>query len=141
MAYFDVDKRTAGILTAITASAPSPGEKAAGEYIVSGIPYVTSSTGKTANAYEVPFPTLSQWIIVQNTATDATLDFGCTAAGVGGSQKYTLAASETSPKLHIRSKGIFIKPTDGKTYQVIAGLTNIPTGSIPDFTNSTHWGV
>ena len=140
MAYFDVDKRTAGILTAITASAPAPGEKASGEYIVSGIPYVTSSTGKTAAVYEVPFPTLSQWIIVQNT-DDTSLVFGFTAAGVAANQKYTLAAGETSPKLHIRSKSIFVKPANAKTYEVIAGLTNIPTGSIPDFTNSTHWGV
>ena len=141
MAYFDRDRRIAGTMTPSSGSVYDPGEKNAGEYIVSGIPFVSSSTFNATTTYEMEFPYLSQWIIVQNLDGSATVDIGFTSDGVGGNHKYTLAGGETSPKFEIRSKSVFVKGTNAKNYQVIAGLTNIQTGSIADYENIAYWGV
>ena len=127
-----------------------PGEKSSGEYIVSGIPFVTSSAHGHADGqpYELKFPTMTQWIVVQNLDAGTTLDFGFTEAGVSGNQKFTLTKAGTnfdSPnsfiKLDIRTKSLFIKGTQADNYQVIAGLTDIQTGSIQANVADPYWGV
>ena len=145
MAYFDIDKRREGTLPhhGITASyAPVPQEKAAGEYIVSGIPFVSASTGAhdDGNTYEVTFPTVSQWFQVQNPSGGA-MKIGFTAGGIADQQYFELPASTISDVYRIRTKSIFIN-SHGSGYSIIAGLTDVMTGSFADFeSNSTHWGT
>lgn len=142
MAYFDVDRRRAGSLEHVSGSQfPPPGEKHAGEYIVSGIPFVSSSTFNATTTYEMKFPALTQWIFVQNLDEATTVDFGFTAAGIAGNQKWTVQADEISPKLEVRTRSIYLKGTDGDAYQVVAGLTQIPSGSVPDYENNAEWGI
>ena len=70
------------------------------------------------------------------------------ADGVSGNQKFTLTKAGTnfdSPnsfiKLDIRTKSLFIKGTQADNYQVIAGLTDIQTGSIQANVADPYWGV
>ena len=155
MAYYDVDKRVAGLLPGnanISGSMPvaGPGEKSTGEYIVSGIPFVTSSAHGHADGqpYELKFPTMTQWIIVRNLDAATTLDFGFTETGIANNQKFTLTKAGTnfdspnsSIKLDVRTKSLFIKGTQSDVYQVIAGLTDIQTGSIQPNVSNPYWGV
>lgn len=155
MAYYDVDRRVAGQIPGNSNISGSmhgagPGEKSTGEYIVSGIPFVTSSThgAATGQPYELKFPTMTQWVLVQNLDTGTTLDFGFSETGVGGNQKFTVAKAGTnsdnpnsSIKLDIRTKSIFIKGTEGDAYQIVAGLTDIQTGSIQAHVANPYWGV
>ena len=144
MSYFDVDRRTAGLMqgASLTASIGSgPGEKATGEYIVSGIPFVSSSTFNATNTYEMNFPAMTQWIYVRNLDASTTVKFGFTETGIGANQYWTVKAGTISPKIEVRTKSIFINGTDGDAYEVMASLTDIMTGSIPSLEASTYWGI
>ena len=72
---------------------------------------------------------------------DDIFDFGFTAAGIAGNQKWTVQADEISPKLEVRTRSIYLKGTNGDAYQVVAGLTQIPSGSVPDYENNAEWGI
>ena len=143
MAYFDVDRRAAGTLSTPSGSrGPSPQEKASGEYIISGIPFVSGSTSgqDDGEIYELNFPTVTQWFQIQNPSGGA-MKLGFSAAGIADQQYYTIPAATVSDIFRIRTKSIFID-SHGSGYSVIAGLTDIVTGSFADFaSNSIHWGT
>jgi hypothetical protein len=145
MAYYDVDRRTAGLLPGndnVTGSFPQgPGEKTASEYIVSGVPFVTGSTSNGTGVHEITFPMLTQWILVSN-ESDTDMKIGFTSTGVAANQYYTVQADTQTEKLDLRVKSIFVKPGAGsKTYSVMAGLTGVTTGSVINLSTSTYWGV
>ena len=145
MAYLDVDRRLAGKMPGANHTGsygPGPGEKAVGEYLVSGIAFVSgsSSSDDDGNIYELNFPMLTQWFQIQN-PTGGAMKIGFSAAGIAAKQFYTIPANTVSDKFEIRTKSIFID-SHGSGYSVIAGLTDIVTGSFPDYaSNSTHWGT
>ena len=143
MAYFDVDKRKAGIMfeTSVSGSMhASPGEKAAGEYIVSGRPFVSSSSSgdDDGQIYELKFPRLTNWIQFQNGSGAAKIGFS--AGGIADTQYFDIAASVTTQVYEIRTKSLFIDSA-GNGWGVIAGLTDILTGSVADNAHSAYWGT
>ena len=145
MAYFDVDKRAAGLLPGGGNVSGSigfpPGEKNVAEYVVSGIPFVSGSESLTTGVYEITFPTMTQWILVSN-ESDTDMKIGFTATGIAANQYYTVQADTQTDKFDVRTKSLFVKPgANAKDYSVMAGLTAIPTGSSGDLTNSIYWGV
>ena len=142
MAYFDVDRRAAGILPGGTSGSvqPPPGPKYVPEYQVSGQPYVKFVT-QDGSTNELTFPYMTQWIIVTNHGTNA-MKIGFSAAGLDSNSNYFQIDGQTpSPKLDIRTKSIYYDGTNLDTFSVIAGLTNIATGSIADYEASTYWGT
>ena len=144
MAYFDVDKRKAGVMFESSTSGSmhaGPGEKATGEYIVSGIPFVSASAFNATNTYEMKFPAMTQWIYVRNLDTSDDVKFGFTSTGIGANQYWTVKPETVSPKIEVRTKSIFLNGTNGNDYEVMASLTDIMTGSIPSLEASTYWGV
>ena len=146
MSYYDIDRRAAGLLPGTGTNATGsvgypPGEKTTGEYVVSGFPFVSGSTSETTGVYEIPFPTLTQWILVSN-ESDTDMKIGFTATGVAANQFFTVQADTQTDKFDIRTKSLFVKPgSTSKAYSIMAGLTAIPTGSIASTESSTYWGV
>ena len=142
MAYFDIDRRATGILPGGTSGgvAPPANEKFVPEYQVSGQPYVKYVT-QDGSTNELPFPYMTQWIIVTNHG-GAVMKLGFSEDGVDtNSNYYEVAAGATTPKLDVRTKSIWYDGTNSQKFSIIAGLTNIPTGSISDYSASTYWGV
>jgi len=129
MAYFDADRRRTGLLPPSGSMNAPPGVNSTAEYIVSGLPFVSSSAFNATTTYEMEFPAMTQWFYVENLG-NAAIDLGFTAAGVAASNKWTIAAT----------KSVFLVGTDTKTYQVVAGLTQIPSGSVPDYSANSDWG-
>jgi len=142
MAYFDVDRRAAGILPGGTSGSvqPSPGPKYVPEYQVSGQPYVKYVT-QDGSTNELPFPYMTQWIIVTNHGA-AVMKLGFSESGLDSNNNYyEVGAGATTPKLDVRTKSIWYDGTSSQKFSVIAGLTNIATGSIADYEASTYWGT
>lgn len=144
MAYFDIDRRANGILPGGTSGsvAPPANEKFVSEYQVSGQPFLTGSTESlSAFAHRIDFPYMTQWICVSN-ESDTDMKIGFTEDGVTGDNYYVVQASQMTDKLEIRARSLFVKAGgNSKNYSVLAGLTNIPTGSISEYSASTYWGV
>ena len=142
MAYFDIDKRASGILPGGTSGSvpPQAHAKFVPEYQVSGQPYVKHVT-QDGSTNELPFPYMTQWIIVTNHGA-AEMKLGFSEDGVDTNNNfYQVAAGATTPKLDIRTKSIYYDGTNSQKFSVVAGLTNIPTGSISDYSASTYWGI
>jgi hypothetical protein len=139
MAYFDADRRRTGLLPPSGSMNAPPGVNSTAEYIVSGLPFVSSSAFNATTTYEMEFPAMTQWFYVENLG-NAAIDLGFTAAGVAASNKWTIAATTTSPKFEVRTKSVFLVGTNLKTYQVVAGLTQVPSGSVPDYSANSDWG-
>ena len=142
MAYFDIDRRTSGLMSAGTGSIGpgAPGPKSTGEYIVSGIPFVKFVT-QDGNTNEITFPQLTQWIIVTNHG-GAAMKLGFTSTGVDSNSNYfQIASGATTPKLEVRTKSVIYDGTATNTFSIIASLTGVLTGSVPDYATSTYWGV
>jgi hypothetical protein len=137
---------------------PKPHHNNTAEYQVSGIPYVTSSVYNemdTDTVVRVQFPYVTQWFQVVNAGYGA-LRIAFTENGVNsnpnanyydivsGSANTGASASTTTPipqTFHLRVKEIWIKgwPYNDENkagFQIIAGLTNVPSGEFPTLTGS-----
>jgi hypothetical protein len=116
-------------------SYPTPSANSVPEYQVSGLPYLTSSTG----IQTISFPFVSQWIMLRTAGASATLAFTSTGASTGN--VFTVPTNTTLGPLNLRVTDLYIVGTT----QVIAGLTTVPrdrafvlasTGSIAALTGS-----
>ena len=112
---------------------PDPGFNYTPAYQVSGLPYVTSSTAAAGTAVRLSFPFVTKFITVG--ATGGATTFAFTANGLVGSNKYTVASGQ-SVTFDFRVKEMWVT---GSTFCVAAGLTGIPTASIPNLTSSFAW--
>ena len=112
---------------------PDPGFNYTPAYQVSGLPYVTSSTAAAGTAVRLSFPFVTKFITVG--ATGGATTFAFTANGLVGSNKYTVASGQ-SVTFDFRVKEMWVT---GSTFCVTAGLTGIPTASIPNLTSSFAW--
>ena len=100
MSYYDVDRRVAGLIPGrnlnVTGSAPAgPGEKTASEYIVSGVPFISGSESSGTGAFEIPFPMITQWIVVSN---DSDTDMEIHSVSPRSSHDYFSGAKPTQMK-------------------------------------------
>ena len=109
---------------------PQPGFNFTPAYQISGLPYVTSSTA-TGAPYRVTFPYVTKFITVR--ADGAALHVGFTANGTLGTNYFVVANNEVLT-MEVRVKEMYI--SGSSTFHLIAGLTGIPTASIPTLTSS-----
>lgn len=114
---------------------PEPGFGLVGEYQVSGLPWLTQSSG-TGVIY---FPYVTQWIMVKSVGNTTT--FAATANGLLGSQKASVQASGSTGQLDLRIKELHVSGGVGATWEVIAGLTMIPTHKMPTLSGAFAPGV
>jgi len=120
---------------------PAPGASSVLEYQASGLPYVTQSVATTTPA-KVELPFVTKFFTVKNNGA-SDLAVGFTSNGVLGSNRFTIPAS-SSYTGDIRVADLFFATDAGTaTYELIAGLTQIPrknwfilTGSLVGFSGS-----
>jgi len=121
---------------------PSPGPSSVLEYQASGLPYVTQSDATGGVASKIEFPFVTKFFTVKNNGAD-DLYVGFTENGVLGTNKFTIVPS-ASYTGDIRIADLFLSaPTTTASYEVIAGLTQIPrknwfilTGALNGFSGS-----
>lgn len=116
---------------------PSPGPNSAFEYLVSGIPWVTSSTVTTSATKEHELPSVCSTIHARCVSGSAgALLLGFTTAGVSGTNRISIAAG-TSVSLPIRTKTIVVGALGGTaTYELCVGLTTILAKDYPKYSGS-----
>lgn len=116
--------------------APGSGQGNVAEFMMSGLPYVTSSTVASGAVYAIQFPYMTKDFTIKN-AGDAILSVGFTLSGTLGSNRFTLPPSASfSGDLRIRT--LYVAGFNGTaTYEVVAGLTLIGTRGFPILTGSS----
>jgi hypothetical protein len=109
---------------------PEPGYNYTPAYQTSGLPYLTSSTAAAGTPVRIQFPYVTRTITVG--ATGGATTFAFTANGLAGTNKYTVANNQ-SVTFEFRVKEMWVT---GSTFSIAAGLTGIPTASVPTLTGS-----
>jgi len=109
---------------------PQPGFNFTPAYQISGLPYVTSSTATGAPS-KIEFPYVTKFITIR--ADGAAIQIGFTANGTLNSNHFTVGNNEVLT-MEVRVKEMYVSGTSD--FHVIAGLTGIPTASIPTLTSS-----
>jgi len=114
---------------------PSPGYNDVPAYLASGLPYVTASAA-SSTPVRITFPYVTKFITIR---VDGKLDIGFTNFGVANNSHYTTANNETIT-FDVRVKELYLKKNAGGggdvNFHLLAGLTGIPTASIPTLTGS-----
>lgn len=101
---------------------PYSGPGHVSEYQVSGVPYVTTSTGASL---KVSFPYLTQWVTVRAMSAPVTVSF--TPSGVSTGNSFVIPTSGSVGPLYLRVSEMFVT---GANANVIAGLTCVDTRSL-----------
>jgi hypothetical protein len=109
---------------------PQPGFNFTPAYQISGLPYALSATATNTPPYRVTFPYVTKFITIR---ADGALNVGFTANGVAGTNYFLMANNETLT-MEVRVKEMYVKGI--ANFHIIAGLTGIPTASIPTLTGS-----
>ena len=117
------------------------------EYQQSSIPFVTSSATNevAATPIRVTFPYVTRWIQVFNTdatASDA-LRVGFTHNGVNSvatANYLILSGGQSTERLELKCKELWFRRDGGAptSFSLIAGLTNISSGSFPVLSGSNN---
>ena len=97
-----------------------------GSYQVSGRPFVTGAINASTAAV-VEFPAVTRWVRVKNnTASD--LKVGFSAAGVAGTNYFTLTSGSVTEPLELKITQLHL--AGAASVDVMAGLTFIATSGI-----------
>lgn len=113
---------------------PNPGYGDVPAYLASGIPYATASS-VTTTPLKISFPYVTKFITIK---AEGALDFGFTSLGAANSNHYSMATNQYLT-FDVRVKEIYFKKPSGGgsvAFHLVAGLTGIPTASIPTLTGS-----
>lgn len=136
----------------------------ADEFLVSGWPWVKAgdlveSKGPDDEIVVVEFDRVSRFIVIHNSgefpiqvafanvpslAMPPELPPGMVAAdyrpmgfyteGTGDERFFVVRSRETTPRLEIKCKNLYIRAVGGSSsYAIAAGLTNVPRHKFPDF--------
>ena len=130
-----------GVLT------PTVGLRNVGSYQVSGHPFLTGSTLTTGQEFQVDFPFVTKNITVIASGTTSTgpvlrVHFNSNTEGnvIGGHHFLTLEASRESATFDTKCTRLFITCAQSGTgdngFELIASLTNIPTGNMYPLTGA-----
>lgn len=115
---------------------PGSGPNFVPEYQVSSLPWVTSSSVTTGVVKEHAFEFVSRFLVVKNTDASANLAIAFTATGNSNNRAFVLTPGQTL-QVEIRTKSVFVStPGASATYQILAGLTQIPARNFPALTGS-----
>jgi len=117
-----------------------PGLNSAGAYQVSGRPFFKGGLTATTTVQVLKFPTVTSWIYIANTDETTTDDFLVAFSENGfdtgeyftsPSINFNFTPDEAFPwkvaKIYYKRQG-----SNDVSFDVVAGLTSIPTGSIPN---------
>lgn len=114
---------------------PNPGYNDVPAYLASGLPYVTAST-TTTTPTKITFPYVTKFITIR---AHGKLDVGFTTFGTAGTNHYSIEANDYLT-FDVRVKEVYVKKSAAGAgtvaFSLVAGLTGIPTASIPTLTGS-----
>jgi hypothetical protein len=116
-------------------------------YQASSVPYVTSSLISVGEIHEITFPQVTRFFNIQNLGSSATdkIAIGFTANGLlPANANYFTIGQSGSFRDEIRTTRLFVSCSSGTSmrYQLVAGLTNIPSNQFLLITGSNgHAGV
>lgn len=115
---------------------PASGLNNVGEYQASGLPFATQSVA-TPGTSKVEFPYVTKFFTVVNTSA-STIFVGFTANGVLGTNKFTVFPS-SSATFDIRINTLFFAAAASSSFDIVAGLTQIPRFRLPVLTGSATY--
>ena len=124
---------------------PKAGPNLVGAYQLSGIPFVTGSTGaaETITRKEFPFPFATRFITLSNSSNGAGEELRVafsaegTIGGPGAVEKYEfLCPLNNAVTLDVRCKTIFVTTSAAMDWSLCAGLTPIASADFPVLTGS-----
>lgn len=113
-----------------------------GSYQVSGMPFASGSISATASYQMVTFPYVTSWVqIINHDSAELTVAFSQdqiqNSSSVVGANHFKVHGAHNVnhaggylPKLDMKVTRLYFTGSDN--FDVVAGLTNISTGLIPD---------
>ena len=113
-------------------------------YLVSAVPFVTSSQISLGEVHQIVFPQVTRFFNIQNVGSLVTdeIAVGFTQNGFepAASNYFTLSQG-VSFRDEFRTSQLFISCSSGTgvRYQLVAGLTNIPGGNMLLITGSNGY--
>jgi len=120
----------------------SPGLGYIGSYQVSGKPFFKGGIVADNVVRSIEFPAVTNWIHIRNSNISRTNDGPRISFSENGqdTNNYFVSVSspsvqDTSPQiLYVKVTKLYYKSNTGgnQAFDLVAGLTNIPTGSIPN---------
>jgi hypothetical protein len=116
-------------------------------YQASSVPYITSSIISVGQVHTITFPQVTRFFNVQNVGTVTTDEIAVAVTQRGLSStvgNYFTLGQGVSFRDELRTVQLFISCSSGTSvrYQIIAGLTNIPSSQFLLITGSNgHAGV
>lgn len=117
-----------------------PGFNATAEFMVSGLPWITSSLVANGTISQFDFDYYSKFIVVKNNTAGTVARVGVTRLGLGTSNYFELIGGE-SISLDWRICQLHVSASTGSpTVSVIAGLTGIHRKQWPLITGSNGFG-
>ena len=100
---------------------PKPSVDAVSEYLVSGHPWVTSSSANGVVGWN--FPLVASYFNVKHISGSGNIRVGFTPNGVLGTNYYLLKPNE-SIAVNIKCKSLYVSGS-GESYSIMAGLTGV----------------
>jgi len=120
---------------------PVLGEGYVPAYQISAVPFVTASQVALGEVDQIDFPTVTRFITVKNFTASTAIAVGFTQNGLkpANANFVTLSGSDSFSG-EFRSSALFVSGAVGTaSYQVIAGLTNIPVKNFLTVTGSNGY--
>ena len=121
---------------------PVIGEGYVPAYQMSAVPYVTSSTIAGNATVEISFPQVTRFLTVKNVDAANSIYVAFTQNGLSAANSnfITLKVSGSLSE-ELRTTKLFLKNAAGTTtsYELIAGLTNIPASQFTTLTGSNGY--
>jgi hypothetical protein len=118
----------------------SPGLGHVGSYQVSGKPFLSGGIDVGAAAGDlvtIEFPSVTRWIIVTNHDTTNDVNVAFSENGFSSNNYFTVSQDTSdrtnmmTQRMELKVTKLYLSGTSGQV-DVIAGLTGIASGSLPD---------
>lgn len=118
-----------------TITGPGPGSLS--EYMISGIPWVTSSQ-VPVGILNVNFLNVTSFFTIKNASAN-TIKVAFTENGFKTGNYFSLASNEVFSG-DLRVKTLFLSSSSTSNFELVAGITSIPASNFPNLTGSNNPG-
>ncbi len=119
-----------------------------GQYLVSGIPYITGSSSLAASGeHTIEFPSVTKAVtVISRGSSDIRVHFASKDTGntISGLHYTTLKNDGDSITFNVKCANIYISNADGSStasYEVLAELTGIPRGEMFELNRTGQRGI
>lgn len=121
---------------------PPPGPNSVPDYLVPGVPFLTSSTLPVSGALGYALPFVSRDVVIRNTGAGDLL-IGVSKAGTNPNSGNCFSIPTGQFQVfEWRTTTIFLSSSAGTTFSLSSGLTLIPARNFPLLTASNgYFGV